>query len=563
MTPFLASRGKLVLITGSSLTVIGTIYAAPLLTALGITVIIALLAIYLWLFPTGILLRHRKIELSWWISAQNQPGGIITPDCTISLHLIIRNRSQRKLYLNQADVSADHCVSVSSVQETPIPAMSEVEFVVNLRPRSCGTHVLQGVTVTFTTAFRMLAIRAYFPNPISIIVFPRTHPASDSPRATRLKGPLHEHVGLHQAQRAGLAGELRELRDHMPGDPFKYIAWKATSRRQKLMVRDLQSDIVINYQIVLDIAGTMRQGITGNTKLDYAIDTITSFTRAALDHGDRVGVVLFDSRVYSQLRPGFGRHHCKDLANHLIESYSVVDEDLTDVTDSELVHIVAKYLRFQESVDVLVQTAPKDDREWAHIHAGADGALYDIGAITTMVTTLLKDANLPPAVKTKLQSIRASSSRMSRLRSFCRVRGLKLPYTQKHPMAKRAHGFAQALSAATTRDNRADIILVFSDLLGCAESPKTTDRALAQAQAGGRLVHVIAPFAPLFALKHTSTAGGQLSHVQSEYERSLVAPTVTAIQRRGIPVSLIGPNQNPQQMRQLFQKLRQTRRQAA
>ena len=44
-------------------------------------------------------------------------------------------------------------------------------------------------------------------------------------------GALHEQVGLHHVRRRGLSGELREIREHTHGDPFKFIAWKATARR--------------------------------------------------------------------------------------------------------------------------------------------------------------------------------------------------------------------------------------------------------------------------------------------------------------------------------------------
>ena len=35
--------------------------------------------------------------------------------------------------------------------------------------------------------------------------------------------------------------EIRELREHMPGDPFKKIAWKASARRGRLLVRARRS----------------------------------------------------------------------------------------------------------------------------------------------------------------------------------------------------------------------------------------------------------------------------------------------------------------------------------
>ena len=40
---------------------------------------------------------------------------------------------------------------------------------------------------------------------------------------------------------AGSGTELRELRELRPGDPFKSIAWKASARSGKLLVREVES----------------------------------------------------------------------------------------------------------------------------------------------------------------------------------------------------------------------------------------------------------------------------------------------------------------------------------
>ena len=38
------------------------------------------------------------------------------------------------------------------------------------------------------------------------------------------------------------ADEIRELRDHAPGDPLKRVAWKASARRGRLLVREMERE---------------------------------------------------------------------------------------------------------------------------------------------------------------------------------------------------------------------------------------------------------------------------------------------------------------------------------
>ncbi len=50
-----------------------------------------LLALYLAFYPTAILLRRKKIELSWWVPPGDQPGGALGADRPFQLHLAFRN----------------------------------------------------------------------------------------------------------------------------------------------------------------------------------------------------------------------------------------------------------------------------------------------------------------------------------------------------------------------------------------------------------------------------------------------------------------------------------------
>lgn len=64
MIPSLATRGKLVLATAALMVLVGAFRGAPPLVGMGGGVLVALLAAYLGFFPTAVLLRRKKIELS-------------------------------------------------------------------------------------------------------------------------------------------------------------------------------------------------------------------------------------------------------------------------------------------------------------------------------------------------------------------------------------------------------------------------------------------------------------------------------------------------------------------
>ena len=390
MIPSLATRGKLVLASSILVLLVGALHALPPIVALGGVSLSALAAAYLAFYPTAVLLRRKKIELSWWVPPGDQPGGALAADRPFALHLAFRNHGARRLRVLSTRVLGGSALDVGEVSTATVPPATQVEVASSVRARAAGYHVLHGAVLLLGDALGLFEVQAYFPNPIAVKVFPRA--LSARTRAVRpVAGAPHEQVGQHQVRRRGVSGELREIRDHAHGDPFKLIAWKATARRGRLMVRDLETELVANHALIVDMGARMRGGAPGGAPLDWAIDAAAAMARVALERGDRVGLVGFDTRSYVELAPGAGHHHWLRLVDRLLDVQTVVDEDLTDVTPTELVATVARYLSHQEAFDVRVRIPPAiDDPRWNHIHAGPDGQLYDLAAMNQMIARLLE-----------------------------------------------------------------------------------------------------------------------------------------------------------------------------
>jgi len=573
--PVPARRGRLVLVSALLFILVGAVTqpSSGPLVALGGVALSALMTAYLGFFPTAILLRRRKIELSWWVPPGDQPGGALTVDRPFQVHVALRNHGGRKLRLLSAELLGTAALELPRGLEATVPPGTQIEIAGDTRSRAAGYQVLHGAVLTFGDLLGLFEVRAYFPNPIAIKVFPRQSSGRAGAPLRPAAGAVHERAGMHQVRRRGLAGELREIREHTSGDPFKFIAWKATARRQKLMVRDLETEIVVTHQILLDISGSMRNASPGRSKLDYAIETAAALARAALDGGDRVGLVTFDARVYSELRPDDGHQHYLKLIDRLLETHNVVDEDLTDVTNGELVRAVARYLAHQEAIDVRLRRAPPlDDPAWERIQAGPTGELYDVAALTKVVQTLLKAMGkahaapreaagrdgerrrrgealarrpLAPAWWWSRVPIAAESDpAMARLRLFCRLRGIELPYRAQHPHGRRAAGLAEAARRARA-GGRADVVILISDLIGLLEAPEEAAAGLAQLRSAGQRVVAVAPFGPAFLPPAETEIGEQVARALARDEEDVLEQGRRLLVRSGIPVLRAGPEDSP------------------
>jgi uncharacterized protein (DUF58 family) len=407
MIPRLATRGKLVLATALLFLIVGALHGTPPLAAMAGLVLAVLCAMYLAFYPTAILLRRKKIELSWWVPPGDQPGGALAVDRPFQLHLAFRNHGSRKLR-----ILATHILGASGIATDERPSATvrrgqQVEVTTSVRALTAGCHVLHGAALLFGDALGLFDIEAFFPNPIAVKVFPRTLALRGQP-VRAAGGALHEQVGLHHVRRRGLSGELRELREHTHGDAFKFIAWKATARRRQLMVRDLENEIVTTHVALVDVGAGMRQGPLGRTPLDWACDATAALAKAALGNADRIGLVAFDTRTMVEVPPDTGHHHYLQIVDRLLDTRGAVDADLTDVTAGELVALVARYLAHQEAIDVRIKLPPPlEDPRWSQIQAGPDGQLYDVAATGRMCKRLIEVILSRPEARASDKKVRA------------------------------------------------------------------------------------------------------------------------------------------------------------
>ena len=549
MIPSLATRGKLVLASAALMVLVGAFRGAPPLVARGGAVLTALLAAYVGFYPTAVLLRRKKIELSWWVPPGDQPGGALAPDRPFALHLAYRNHGSRTLRVLSTKVLAGRGLDVATCPVATVGKGKQVEHVTSVRPTVAGYQVLHGAVLVLGDLLGLFDVHAYFPNPIAVKVFPRRRAAHPQMLRTA-HGAQSEQVGLHQVRRRGLAGELRELRDHAYGDPFKYIAWKATARRGKLMVKDLETELVATHVLCTDLGATMRIGAPGRTPLDWATDTAAALAQAAIGTGDRVGLVTFDTRPVLELRPGSGHHHWLQLVDRLLDAHTVVDEDLTDLTAGELVAVVAAYLAHQEALDVRVRTAPAlDDARWNQIQAGPDGVLYDLGVMLKMVGKLLEvmgggKSLAPPWWWSRTHLVSESDPQLAPLRLFCRLRGIELPYRVEPEHGRRAAGLASAIERAVA-DGRPDAVIILSDLAGITEDEDRVARALARARRHAGSVIALVPQMPSFAARAETEMGRLVTSIMTREHRRGFLAARTLLGRHGVRVVAAGPTDTP------------------
>jgi uncharacterized protein (DUF58 family) len=228
-----------------------------------------------------------------------------------------------------------------------LPAASKVRFQIKVRANRVGRWGVHGIALevrgTPLGGEGLYEVPLMFANPHGIEVVPK-------PLLTILQTARggRARAFAEAGRPAPLAGEgeqLKELREHVPGDPFKRIAWKASARRGQLLVREMEREERDIAWLVLDASVELWAGEEGRAPLDLAVDELGGIAARHISRGDKVGLVVFASRIRTWLPPDSGPMQATRIVAALSSAASTVDSDRCELDEVELAARVAEHLR--------------------------------------------------------------------------------------------------------------------------------------------------------------------------------------------------------------------------
>ncbi len=117
--------------------------------------------------------------------------------------------------------------------------------------------------------------------------------------------------GARISARLGKGREFDRLREHVIGDDFRDIAWKASARHGKLITREYRLDRAQDILVVIDRGHRMQARVERLTKLDHAVNAAVLLAYLANRTEDRVGTLSFATEVDAGLSLGRGSSHLR------------------------------------------------------------------------------------------------------------------------------------------------------------------------------------------------------------------------------------------------------------
>ena len=256
----------------------------------------------------------------------------------------VRNRDSRAArFVGLRAVFAPELTIEIVPAQGEVPAGGRLRVVLRVSGRRVGRFGIHGLSLEVQGNPGLYEVPLTFANPFGVEVMPRAYLAF----AHQARGG-RSHRGADRGRPGPVAGDgeqLRELREHRAGDALRRVAWKATAKRGRLMVREYEREERDVVWFVLDASVELGAGSPGYTPLDRAIDEVSGYVTRHAARGDRIGLAVVGARTLNLLKADRGISHTTRLLQVLSQCASFVDADRSGLDEADVALRVLEHMR--------------------------------------------------------------------------------------------------------------------------------------------------------------------------------------------------------------------------
>lgn len=124
-------------------------------------------------------------------------------------------------------------------------------------------------------------------------------------------------LGARTAPKIGKGRDFDRLRDYVRDDDYRDIAWRASARHGRLIVREFRMERSQDVLLCLDLGHRMAARVEQITRLDHAVNASVVIGYICNRMEDKVGIVSFDTAVDQGLVGGRGAKHLRALTAYV------------------------------------------------------------------------------------------------------------------------------------------------------------------------------------------------------------------------------------------------------
>jgi uncharacterized protein (DUF58 family) len=229
--------------------------------------------------------------------AREGPGQVRLGEQT-STSVLVTNTGGRRLRGAVRDAWPPSAGAATTRHTLAVDPGERTRVTTTMAPTRRGDRAAHQVTVRSTGPLGLAARQRSFEVPGRLRTL---HPFPARKHLPSRLAVLRQLDGRAARRTRGQGTEFDSLRDYVDGDDVRSIDWRATARRQHLVVRTWQPEQHRRIVIVVDTSRTSAGRVDDAPRLDAAMDAALLLTALAGHARDRVQVLAGDRVVLARI----------------------------------------------------------------------------------------------------------------------------------------------------------------------------------------------------------------------------------------------------------------------
>jgi uncharacterized protein (DUF58 family) len=164
-----------------------------------------------------------------------------------------------------------------------------------LKPATRGEFVFDNINVYVHAPLQLVKRRYSFPAKEIVKVYP-SYIQMRRYQLLAVSNRLQE-VGVKRIRKIGHSMEFEQIKEYVRGDDYRTINWKATARKDSLMVNNYTDERSQQIYCLINKGRVMKMPFVGMTLLDHAINAALVLSNVALVKQDKAGLITFSENL--------------------------------------------------------------------------------------------------------------------------------------------------------------------------------------------------------------------------------------------------------------------------
>lgn len=213
-----------------------------------------------------------------------------------------------------------------------IKANTADEFNYDLRPTERGEYFFGNLNIYVSSPLRLISRRFTFDNNQMVPTYP-SYIQLRKYDLIAFSNNLSQY-GIKKIRRIGHTMEFEQIKEYVQGDDIRTLNWKATAKKNTLMVNQFQDEKSQSVYLAIDKGRMMQMPFEGLSLLDYAINSTLVLSNVILKKQDKTGLFTFSKKVENRV---FAERRTSQMQKILETLYNIK----TNFFESDYSHLYA------------------------------------------------------------------------------------------------------------------------------------------------------------------------------------------------------------------------------